>query len=181
MKRDLKSQLHLKVLVPLVAVAIAGLAVFQLGLIDRLTGGDEAEAAEPVMTEPAAPATEPAPEEPAAEQGLKSASKPTGMDEIEKALKKNRYVIVLLYIPNGQVDALATTEARLGAEDAGAGFVALDASKERVIRDVVQAYDIRTTPSTLLMTGGPNLANMVEGYADRQTVAQLVEDARRSS
>jgi hypothetical protein len=190
-KKDLKSQLHLKFVLPLLGVAAAGLAVMQLGVVDRLTGNDEsASAAQPQATQPAvtegSTVTEPAPaSEPA--EGEKPSSKPaetthpkkTGMQQVAAKLKKSRVVVVLVYSPGGNVDSLATAEARLGAKDAKAGFLALDASKERLVGELARMFDIRTTPTLLFVVRGPNLANKVTGWADRETVAQLVVDARR--
>jgi hypothetical protein len=184
-KRDLKSQLHIKFVLPLGVVAATGVAIMQLGLIDKLTGSDDtASAASPVIAEPAT-TTAPEGETVAAEEqsGAEAVTKPTGAERLDAALEKNRIVVVLVYSPDSQVDALATTEARTGATDANAGFLGIDASKERAVSDLATAYDIRETPTLLIakrVDGIATLANKVNGWADRQTVAQLVEDARRA-
>ena len=189
MKKDLKAQLHLKFVLPLLGVAAAGLAVMQLGLVDRLTTGDDtASAAQPGATQPAttdlttgtAPATDAAETTELPADVPEAPAKPTGMEQLAAKLEKHKVVVVLAYVPGGNVDSLATAEARLGAEDANAGFLALDASKERLIAELASTYDIRTTPTLLFVVRGPNLANKVVGWADRQTVAQLVVDARRT-
>jgi hypothetical protein len=190
-KPNLTSQLHLRFVLPLLGVAAAGLAVMQLGLVDRLTGDDEsAQAAQPVVTQavpepsPTPPANEPATEaqesDPASNPEPKS-SKPSGADRLAAELESHRWVVVLLYAPEGQVDALATAEARLAADEVHAGFVAIDSSKERAVSDLALDYDLRMTPTVLVVTRGPTLANKIEGFADRETVAQLIEDARRAA
>jgi hypothetical protein len=189
-KKDLKSQLHLKFMLPLLGVAAAGLAVMQLGPVDRLTGNDDsASAAQSQITQPAetgSTATEPVSasdpaeaEKPSSKPAPATHAKKTGMQQLAAKLKKNKVVVVLVYSPGGNVDSLATAEARLGAKDAKAGFLALDASKERLVGELARMFDIRTTPTLLFVVGGPNLANKVTGWADRETVAQLVVDARR--
>jgi hypothetical protein len=188
-KKDLKAQLHLKFVLPLLGVAAAGLAVMQLGLVDRLNAGDDtASAAQPGATQPAttdqttgaAPATDATETTELPADAPEAPAKPTGMEQLAAKLEKHKVVVVLVYSPGGNVDSLATAEARLGAEDARAGFLALDASKERLIAELASTYDIRTTPTLLFVVHGPNLANKVVGWADRQTVAQLVVDARRA-
>ena len=183
--QGLKSHFRLRFVVPLVAIAVAGLAVFQLGLIDRFTGTDETASALPTSTEAAPPSeptsTSPAETtspEPAEEEASKP--KPTGMEQLNAELSKHKVVVVVAYSPDGAVDSLAISEARLGADDAKAGFLALNGAKERQIGELAEEYDVRDTPTVLIFERGPSLANKVVGWADRPTVAQLVEDARRT-
>jgi hypothetical protein len=101
------------------------------------------------------------------------------------ALRSNRVVVVALYAPDSSVDAMARDEARQGAAAAGAGFVALDVSNERV-----------AAPLTSLLTGGATAADRVlddpavlvfqaprtlfvrlSGWNDRDTVAQAATNA----
>jgi len=101
------------------------------------------------------------------------------------ALRSNSVVVVALYAPDSSVDAMARDEARQGAAAAGAGFVALDVSNERV-----------AAPLTSLLTGGATAADRVlddpavlvfqaprtlfvrlSGWNDRDTVAQAATNA----
>jgi hypothetical protein len=101
------------------------------------------------------------------------------------ALRSNSVVVVTLYAPDSSVDAMARDEARQGAAAAGAGFVALDVSNERV-----------AAPLTSLLTGGATAADRVlddpavlvfqaprtlfvrlSGWNDRDTVAQAATNA----
>jgi hypothetical protein len=101
------------------------------------------------------------------------------------ALRSNSVVVVALYAPDSSVDAMARDEARQGAAAAGAGFVALDVSNEKV-----------AAPLTSLLTGGATAADRVlddpavlvfqaptvlfvrlNGWTDRDTVAQAATNA----
>jgi hypothetical protein len=101
------------------------------------------------------------------------------------ALRSNSVVVVALYAPDSSVDSMARDEARQGAAAAGAGFVALDVSNERV-----------AAPLTSLLTGGATAADRVlddpavlvfqaprtlfvrlSGWNDRDTVAQAATNA----
>jgi hypothetical protein len=101
------------------------------------------------------------------------------------ALRSHRVVVAVLYAPSSSVDGLARDEARQGAALAGAGFVALDVSDNKV-----------AAPLTALLTGAGTAADRVlddpavvvfqrpktlfirfNGYTDRDTVAQAAENA----
>jgi hypothetical protein len=100
-------------------------------------------------------------------------------------LRSSSVVVVALYAPDSSVDAMARDEARQGAAAAGAGFVALDVSNEKV-----------AAPLTSLLTGGATAADRVlddpavlvfqapgtlfvrlNGWTDRDTVAQAATNA----
>ncbi len=101
------------------------------------------------------------------------------------ALGSHGVVVVSLYAPDSAVDSMARDEARQGAAAAGAGFVALDVSNEKV-----------ASPLTSLLTGGATAADRVlddpavlvfrapntlfvrlNGWTDRDTVAQAATNA----
>jgi hypothetical protein len=108
---------------------------------------------------------------------------------LARALRTNGVVIVALYAPDASVDTVAVEEARQGASLAGAGFVALDVSNNKV-----------AAPLTSLLTGGATAADRVlddpavlvfqqpktlfvrfNGYTDRDTVAQAATNAGAAS
>ena len=101
------------------------------------------------------------------------------------ALRSHSVVVVSLYAPDSAVDSMARDEADQGAAAAGAGFVALDVSNEKV-----------AAPLTALLTGGATAADRVlddpavlvfrapntlfvrlNGWTDRDTVAQAAANA----
>lgn len=177
------SQLRLRYLLPLVVVALGGLAVFKLGL---LGGGSQAEASNSPLP-PAAAGTAGATTQRTAGTGRparqqpRTAKGPTGVQSLAGALKRSPVVVVVVYSPVGAVDNLEIAEARLGAGDAGAAFLTLDASKERSIGEFAETYDVRLTPTVLIFRRGPKLVKTFIEFADRDTVAQAVEDARHSA
>ena len=191
---SVRAQVRLRVLLPVVAVAIAGLLFVKFGMSALGLGPD---AGEPVAASavgsaspstpkatPApsgqtetAPATEPAPAETTAPP---PASEAGGMAQLESELVTHRVVVLAVYSPDGAVDSLITSEARLGASDVNAGFVAVNAQKEKMIGDLALEYDLRETPAVLIFRRGPELKTKLVGYADRQTVAQAAQDARRT-
>jgi hypothetical protein len=108
---------------------------------------------------------------------------------LARALRANGVVIVALYTPDSSVDEVALEEARQGASLAGAPFVPLDVSDNKV-----------AAPLTSLLTGGATAADRVlddpavlvfqrpktlfvrfNGYTDRDTVAQAATNAASAS
>jgi hypothetical protein len=182
-----REQLRLKLVVPLVVIALGGLAVAKFVVLDD--GSAEAEAAIPAATvvdtagadsePPAAASTteEPGAEEPAAEE---PPAEDAGVRKLDKALKKNKVVVVVVYSPDGAVDAQQVGEARAGAADVNVGFLSLNAAKEKEIGDFAQTYEIRTTPVVLVFRRGPELVGRFETFADSVTVAQAAQDARQA-
>jgi hypothetical protein len=198
-KAGMKSELRLRYLLPLVVVAAVGLAVFKLGLF----GGNSQAEASNTLIPPAAAGTSSTTETGATNAGATetdgtgtqpaagetseqtphaaTAKGPTGLESLATALKKNAVVVVVVYSPVGAVDNLEISEARLGADDAGAGFLALDASKEHAIADFAETYDVRLTPTVLVFRRGPELVKKFIEFADRDTVAQAAHDAKHTS
>ena len=192
----MREQLRLKLVVPLVVIALGGLAVAKFVVLDD--DSVEAEAAIPAATvvdtagadsEPPATTTteEPAAEEPAAEEPAAeepAAEEPpaedAGVRKLDKALEKNKVVVVVVYSPDGAVDAQQVGEARSGAADVNVGFLSLNAAKEKEIGDFAQTYEIRTTPVVLVFRRGPELVGRFETFADSVTVAQAAQDARQA-
>ena len=123
-----------------------------------------------------AAAEEPAAEEPAEEPPAEDA----GVRKLDKALEKNKVVVVVVYSPDGAVDAQQVGEARSGAADVNVGFLSLNAAKEKEIGDFAQTYEIRTTPVVLVFRRGPELVGRFETFADSVTVAQAAQDARQA-
>lgn len=182
----MREQLRLKLVVPLVVIALGGLAVAKFVVLDD--DSVEAEAAIPAATvvdtagadsEPPATTTteEPAAEEPAAEE---PPAEDAGVRKLDKALEKNKVVVVVVYSPDGAVDAQQVGEARSGAADVNVGFLSLNAAKEKEIGDFAQTYEIRTTPVVLVFRRGPELVGRFETFADSVTVAQAAQDARQA-
>jgi hypothetical protein len=192
-RESVRSKVRLRVLIPLlaaIAVAAAGLAVVQLGLLDKvgLGSADESEAAAAVSpSADDASATTPSPAAAAttapAEPELEAVAEPepntsAGMNALAAELEKHSVVVLVAYTPDSSVDAEVAREARLAADDVKAGFVSVNAAVEKQIHDLATEYDVRNTPTVLIFTSGQQLANRLEGYIDRTTVAQAAVEAR---
>jgi hypothetical protein len=184
-KRRVKEQLRLKFILPLVAVAVAGLGVAKFVLLKD--DSSDAEAATPVAeTLPVAPPAVAPPAETAepAETETTEAEAPktdVGLEKLDAALAKKKIVVVVVYSPDGAVDTLQVAEARAGATDVGAGFVALNAAKEKEIADFAGTYDVRDTPVVLVFRRGPKLTGRFDIYAHATTVAQAAQNARHAN
>jgi hypothetical protein len=103
---------------------------------------------------------------------------PEKKSPLERKLAKDPVVVVVLYSPDSPVDALATQEARAGAEAAGVGFLAIDVSKEKAAAALADLYDVREAPALLIFQRGLKIATQIGGFADRETVAQAAANAR---
>lgn len=120
-------------------------------------------ARKPVVRKPAA--RKPA----VAENGLPTA--------LAAALSRHRVVVVSLYVPNVELDEVAMLEARAGADSAGAGFVALDVSKESQARPLTKLLGVLEDPAVLIFRRPNELVIQFAGFADQQTVFQAARNA----
>lgn len=165
------SQLRLQVVLPIAVLGLLGLGVGAFAFGKPPSAADpEAVAANlanrnPSTTEAAQPA-----------KPLKPKPKPKS--PLERALANHRAVVVLFYTPDASYDALQTREARAGAQTGGAGFLALDVSSDRKIAALATKYDVRDAPAILVFRRGPRVVVRLNGYADREAVAQAAVNAR---
>lgn len=137
-----------------------------------------APASKPKATAPDAKA-EAAPQPKAAAE----AAPKTGSDippALARALRKSGVVVVALYLPRSRVDAIAAAEAAAGAKVAGAGFVGINVLDEDESRPLVEKIGVLGDPSVLVYSRPAELKQRLEGFADRQTVAQAAATAARS-
>ena len=98
---------------------------------------------------------------------------------VTRALRRRAVVVVALYARGAAVDRLARAEAKAGARDARAGFVALDVADRRQIEPLVEQSGVAEAPALLVFRRPGRLAARFDGFADRVVVAQAVADARR--
>ena len=95
---------------------------------------------------------------------------------IRQALAANRVVVVALYDPNAKIDGTAIREARAGAQLAGSSFVPIDVRKNDV--DSLNArYGVIQDPAVLVLRPPGSLVVRIDGFADRDTVAQAAVNA----
>jgi hypothetical protein len=105
-------------------------------------------------------------------------SPPSGFPvAVDRALARHKVVVVSLVIPGSRVDQLAAGEARAGAKLGGAGYLALNVLNERVAHAVLTKLDGLEQPSVLVLRRSGEVVLALEGFVDRETVAQAVANA----
>ena len=117
----------------------------------------------------AATAPKPAPKVPEPKTGFPVA--------IDRALANHELVVVSLVVPGARVDELAAAEARAGAELAGVGYLALNVLNEGVARSLLRKLGTLEDPSLIVVRRGGEVALRLNGFVDRDTVAQAAANA----
>jgi hypothetical protein len=95
---------------------------------------------------------------------------------VAQQLKAGRIVVVSLYDPNAKVDSTARQEATAGAALAHAAFVAVDVTG-RQVDGLNQRFGVIQDPAVLVLRPPGNLIVRIDGFADRDTVAQAAANA----
>jgi hypothetical protein len=96
-------------------------------------------------------------------------------------LQSHDVVIVALWGSGGKIDAMSRDEAAAGASAARAGFVPIDViknSREAEALTLKLGFVLRA-PAVLVFKSPDTLANTLDGFRDRETVAQAAFDALR--
>jgi hypothetical protein len=103
---------------------------------------------------------------------------PTGFPlAVDKALREHAVVVVSLVLPGARVDELAAAEAAAGAKLSGAGFLALNVLNEGVARKLLTKLDTAKDSSLLVLKRSGEVALELNGFVDRETVAQAAANA----
>jgi hypothetical protein len=103
---------------------------------------------------------------------------PTGFPlAVDRALAKHKVVVVSLVVPGSHVDELAAGEAKAGAKLGGAGYLALNVLNERVAHAVLAKLEGVKEPSLLVLKRSGEVVVALEGFVDRETVAQAAANA----
>lgn len=119
---------------------------------------------------PAKPATTPAKKLPApvvASNGL-----PASLDD---ALHSHKIVVVSVFDPQSSTDAISYAEAKAGAGEAGAGFVAVSVLDNLVAGALTSEFPgggLLPEPGVLIYRRPDTLVQLINGFADRDIVAQ---------
>jgi hypothetical protein len=122
-----------------------------------------------------APVVHKAPQRPAAEAAALAAGLPP---RIARALGQSRVVVVELSNPTSEVDAIAYAEARAGAALAGVPFVALSVLSQADIGTLTERFgQTLPDPGLLIYTRPAKLAFRIDGFVDKETVAQAAYNA----
>jgi hypothetical protein len=97
---------------------------------------------------------------------------------IANALKSNAVVVVSLVVPGASVDELARAEAQAGARAAAAGFVTINVLDDKQGSPLAAKLGVLEAPAVLVYKRPDSLFVQLEGFADRETVAQAAANAR---
>jgi hypothetical protein len=121
------------------------------------------------------PLTRTKPVVPASERAALAAGLPA---PLAHALGQHRVVVVELYQPRSQIDALALGEARAGAALVGAGFVQLNVLSKADVQNLTeQLGQVLPVPGIIVYTRPATLAARIGGFVDKDTVAQAAHNA----
>jgi len=96
---------------------------------------------------------------------------------LNDALRAHRIVVVSVFDPQSQTDAISYAEARAGAGDISlAGFLGVSVLDDSVAGPLTAALPgggLLAVPGLLIYRRPGTLVERVDGFADRQAVAQL--------
>jgi hypothetical protein len=95
---------------------------------------------------------------------------------ISEALAADEVVVVALYDPRAKIDGTAMAEARAGAEKAGSSFVPIDV-RGKGVESLNAMYGVLQDPAVLVLRPPGSLVVRIDGFADRDTVAQAALNA----
>jgi hypothetical protein len=94
---------------------------------------------------------------------------------LQWALAHHKVVVVSLYNPSSDVDAISVAEAHAGAIDAGAGFLlvsVLDNKVAGILTALLPGGGLLPDPGVLVYRAPGDIAIRLDGFADRASVAQ---------
>ena len=95
---------------------------------------------------------------------------------IRRALAADQVVVVALYDPRAKIDGTALAEAREGANLAGSAFVPVDV-RTHGVDSLNASYGAVQDPAVLVLRPPDKLVVRIDGFADRDTVAQAAVNA----
>jgi hypothetical protein len=124
----------------------------------------------PKTARPVRTATTPARKAPA--PAVASNGLPTALDD---ALHSHKIVVVSVFDPQSSTDAISYAEAKAGAGEAGAGFVGvsvLDNPVAGALTSLLPGGGLLPEPGVLVYRRPGTLVQLINGFADRDVVAQ---------
>ena len=95
-------------------------------------------------------------------------------------LAQHKIVVVSIYDAKSDVDAISVAEAHAGAVDANAGFLlvnVLNNSLAGLLTGVLPGGGLLPDPGVLIYRAPGTLAIRIDGFADRDAIAQAAADA----
>ena len=95
-------------------------------------------------------------------------------------LAHNKVVVVSLYNPHSDVDAISVAEAHAGAVDAHVGYLLVNVLDDKVagiLTALLPGGGLLPEPGTLIYRAPGTIAVRVDGFADRDSIAQAATNA----
>src|SRR6266404_3383422 len=95
-------------------------------------------------------------------------------------LALHKIVVVSLYNPNADVDAISVAEAHAGATDAGAGFLLVNVLDNKLagpLTALLPGGGLLPDPGVLVYRAPGDMMVRLNGFADRTTVSQAATNA----
>src|SRR5262249_61009849 len=109
--------------------------------------------------------------------GVPAGADPTRLAAaVRRDLAANQVVVSALYDPKAKIDATAVAEAKAGAQLTGSSFVAIDVRKPSAT-SINALYGAIQDPAVLVIRPDKSLVVRIDGFADRDTVAQAAANA----
>ena len=99
---------------------------------------------------------------------------------VNEALRSFAVVVVSLYNPEVTVDSTSLDEAAAGAKLAKAGFLAINVLDQAQASPFTDALGVLQDPTLLIYARPGKLMFRVDGFADRQVVAQAALSSKRT-
>ncbi len=96
---------------------------------------------------------------------------------VANALATHQVVVVSLYNPQAEVDAASLGEAAAGAKLAHVAFVSLNVLSQKQVEALTEKLGVLQDPTLLIYRQPAELVLRIDGFADRDTVAQAAQNA----
>lgn len=99
-------------------------------------------------------------------------------------LAHHKVVVVSFYNPNDDVDAISVAEAHAGAVSAGAGFLLVSVLNDKVagiLTALLPQGGLLPQPGVIVYRAPGNIATRMDGFSDRDSVAQAAMNALLAS
>jgi hypothetical protein len=124
---------------------------------------------------PAAPATRP----PAAKAAAPAVQLDSGLPKpLAAALRRSPVAVVSLYAPDSKVAGIARLEAAAGAVAGGAPYVGVDVHRQAQVAPFTGLLGVMSDPTVLVFQRPGKVFVRLDGYVDRDTIAQAVMNAK---
>jgi hypothetical protein len=100
---------------------------------------------------------------------------------LARALARSPVVVAMLYDPEAKVDGASYGEAKAGAALAGVPFVAVNVMRRAEVQAISEKFSVISDPAVLILRSPDQLYLQLNGFADKETVAQAVANAQSGS